>query len=151
VFSHTSDEHPWFEASRQDRTNPKADWFVWADAKPDGSPPSNWQSVFGGPAWTWDARRGQYYMHNFLASQPQLNVHASGGAGRLLATAKFWIDRGVDGFRFDAINFSMHDPALTDNPPCRRAASAPGRSTSRTRSTTRATPRSRPSSAASAP
>jgi alpha-glucosidase len=117
VFSHTSDEHPWFEESRQDRTNPKADWFVWADAKPDGSPPSNWQSVFGGPAWTWDARRGQYYMHNFLASQPQLNVHAPVVQDALLATAKFWIDRGVDGFRFDAINFSMHDPALTDNPP----------------------------------
>jgi alpha-glucosidase len=117
VFSHTSDEHPWFEASRQDRTNPYADWYVWADAKPDGSPPSNWQSVFGGPAWTWDARRGQYYMHNFLASQPQLNVHAPAVQDALLATARFWIDRGVEGFRFDAINFSMHDPALTDNPP----------------------------------
>ncbi len=117
VFSHTSDEHPWFEASRQDRTNPYADWYVWADAKPDGSPPSNWQSVFGGPAWTWDARRGQYYMHNFLASQPQLNVHSPAVQDALLATAKFWIDRGVEGFRFDAINFSMHDPALTDNPP----------------------------------
>ncbi|PTS88683.1 MULTISPECIES: alpha-amylase family glycosyl hydrolase [unclassified Caulobacter] len=117
VFSHTSDEHPWFEASRQDRTNPHADWYVWADAKPDGSPPSNWQSVFGGPAWTWDARRGQYYMHNFLASQPQLNVHAPAVQDALLATARFWIDRGVEGFRFDAINFSMHDPALTDNPP----------------------------------
>jgi len=117
VFSHTSDEHPWFEASRQDRTNPHADWYVWADAKPDGSPPSNWQSVFGGPAWTWDARRGQYYMHNFLASQPQLNVHAPAVQDALLATDRFWIDRGVEGFRFDAINFSMHDPALTDNPP----------------------------------
>ncbi|MDI1365956.1 MAG: alpha-amylase family glycosyl hydrolase [bacterium] len=117
VFSHTSDEHPWFEASRQDRANPYADWYVWADAKPDGSPPSNWQSVFGGPAWTWDARRGQYYMHNFLAAQPQLNVHAPAVQDALLASAKFWIDRGVDGFRFDAINFSMHDPALTDNPP----------------------------------
>jgi len=117
VFSHTSDEHPWFEASRQDRTNPHADWYVWADAKPDGSPPSNWQSVFGGPAWTWDARRGQYYMHNFLASQPQLNVHSPAVQDALLATAKFWMDRGVEGFRFDAINFSMHDPALTDNPP----------------------------------
>ncbi len=117
VFSHTSDEHAWFEASRQDRTNPYADWYVWADAKPDGSPPSNWQSVFGGPAWTWDARRGQYYMHNFLASQPQLNVHAPAVQDALLASAKFWIDRGVEGFRFDAINFSMHDPNLTDNPP----------------------------------
>ncbi len=117
VFSHTSDEHPWFAESRQDRTNAKADWFVWADAKPDGSPPSNWQSVFGGPAWTWDARRGQYYMHNFLSSQPQLNLHNPAVQEALLAVTQFWIDRGVDGFRFDAINFSMHDPKLTDNPP----------------------------------
>jgi alpha-glucosidase len=117
VFSHTSDEHPWFTESRQSRTNPKADWFVWADAKPDGSPPSNWQSVFGGPAWTWDARRGQYYMHNFLPEQPQLNVHIPVVQDALLDAARFWLDRGVDGFRFDAINFSMHDPNLTDNPP----------------------------------
>lgn len=117
VFSHTSDEHAWFEASRQCRANPHADWYVWADAKPDGSPPSNWQSVFGGPAWTWDARRGQYYMHNFLASQPQLNVHLPAVQDALLASAKFWMDRGVDGFRFDAINFSMHDPEFRDNPP----------------------------------
>ncbi|PHY17553.1 alpha-amylase family glycosyl hydrolase [Caulobacter sp. BP25] len=117
VFSHTSEEHPWFVESRQDRANAKADWFVWADAKPDGSPPSNWQSVFGGPAWTWDARRGQYYMHNFLSSQPQLNLHNRAVQDALLAVTQFWIDKGVDGFRFDAINFSMHDPALTDNPP----------------------------------
>ncbi|MFJ6023029.1 alpha-amylase family glycosyl hydrolase [Brevundimonas sp. NPDC092305] len=117
VFSHTSDEHPWFEASRSARNGDKADWYVWADAKPDGSPPSNWQSVFGGPAWTWDARRGQYYMHNFLPSQPQLNVHSPAVQDALLDAARFWLDRGVDGFRFDAINFSMHDPRLTDNPP----------------------------------
>ena len=117
VFSHTSDEHAWFQESRQDRTNAKADWFVWADAKPDGSPPSNWQSVFGGPAWTWDARRGQYYMHNFLSSQPQLNLHNPAVQEALLAVTQFWIDKGVDGFRFDAINFSMHDPQLRDNPP----------------------------------
>ncbi|PZN92074.1 MAG: alpha-glucosidase, partial [Alphaproteobacteria bacterium] len=94
-----------------------ADWYVWADAKPDGSPPSNWQSVFGGPAWTWDARRGQYYLHNFLGSQPQLNVHNPAVQAALLDVARFWLDRGVDGFRLDAINFSMHDPALRDNPP----------------------------------
>ncbi|MBN8815171.1 MAG: alpha glucosidase [Sphingomonas sp.] len=117
VYSHSSDQHAWFRESRTDRTNPRADWYVWADAKPDGSPPSNWQSVFGGPAWTWDARRGQYYMHNFLASQPQLHVHNRAVQDALLGTAKFWLDRGVDGFRIDAINFSMHDPALTDNPP----------------------------------
>jgi len=117
VYSHTSDLHEWFQESRQDRTNPKADWYVWADAKPEGSPPSNWMSVFGGPAWTWDARRHQYYMHNFLKEQPQLNVRNPEVQEALLAVARFWLDRGVDGFRCDALNFSMHDPALTDNPP----------------------------------
>jgi alpha-glucosidase len=117
VFSHTSDEHPWFLDSRSRRDGPHADWYVWADAKPDGSPPSNWQSVFGGPAWTWDARRGQYYMHNFLASQPQLNVRNPEVQDALVAAARFWLDRGVDGFRLDAINFAIHDPKLTDNPP----------------------------------
>ncbi len=117
VYAHTSDAHAWFQESRQDQTNSKADWYVWADAKPDGSPPSNWQSVFGGPAWTWDARRGQYFMHNFLAEQPQLNVAHPAVQNALLDVARFWLDRGVDGFRLDAINFAMPDPALTDNPP----------------------------------
>ena len=117
VFSHTSDEHPWFVDSRASRNGEHADWYVWADAKPDGSPPSNWQSVFGGPAWTWDARRGQYYMHNFLASQPQLNVRNPAVQDALIAAARFWLDRGVDGFRLDAINFAIHDPSLKDNPP----------------------------------
>jgi alpha-glucosidase len=117
VYSHTSDAHPWFVESRSCRENSKAGWYVWADAKPDGSPPNNWQSVFGGPAWTWDARRGQYYMHNFLREQPQLHVHHPDVQEALLDVARFWLDRGVDGFRVDAINFAMHDPALTDNPP----------------------------------
>ena len=117
VYSHTSDQHAWFAESRRDRTNPKADWYVWADAKPDGTPPSNWQSVFGGPAWTWDARRGQYYMHNFLPEQPQLNVRNPAVQDALLDAARFWLDRGVDGFRLDAINFAIHDPSLRDNPP----------------------------------
>ncbi|WP_294258949.1 alpha-amylase family glycosyl hydrolase [uncultured Sphingomonas sp.] len=117
VYSHSSDQHPWFQESRTSRTNPKADWYVWADAKPDGSPPNNWQSVFGGPAWTWDARRGQYYLHNFLREQPDLNFHNPEVQAATLATAKFWLDRGVDGFRLDAINFTMHDPELRDNPP----------------------------------
>ncbi len=117
VLAHTSDEHPWFAQSRQNRSNPKADWYVWADARPEGSPPSNWQSVFGGPAWTWDARRCQYYMHNFLSSQPQLNVHCPAVQQALLDVARFWLDRKVDGFRLDAINFTMHDPLLRDNPP----------------------------------
>ncbi|QUD89411.1 alpha-amylase family glycosyl hydrolase [Phenylobacterium montanum] len=117
VYSHTSDQHAWFQDSRSGRNSDKADWYVWADAKPDGSPPSNWQSVFGGPSWTWDARRGQYYLHNFLPSQPDLNLHNAEVQAEVLATARFWLDRGVDGFRLDAINFSMHNPALIDNPP----------------------------------
>jgi len=117
VFSHSSDQHPWFQESRSSRNNAKAEWYVWADAKADGSPPNNWQSVFGGPAWTWDARRGQYYLHNFLREQPDLNLHNPEVQEAVLAVARFWLDRGVDGFRFDAINFAMHDPDLRDNPP----------------------------------
>ena len=117
VYAHTSDQHPWFVESRQSKDNPKADWYVWADPKPDGSPPSNWQSVFGGPAWRWDARRCQYYLHNFLASQPQMNAHNPQVQEALLGVMRFWLDRGVDGFRIDALNFLMHDPALRDNPP----------------------------------
>ena len=117
VYAHTSDLHPWFVESRQSRDNPHADWYVWADPKPDGSPPSNWQSVFGGPAWRWDARRRQYYLHNFLAEQPQVNAHNPAVQDALLGVMKFWLDRGVDGFRIDALNFLMHDPTLRDNPP----------------------------------
>ncbi|QUL38172.1 alpha-glucosidase [Erythrobacter sp. JK5] len=117
VYSHTSDEHAWFQESRADRTNPKADWYVWADPKPDGSPPSNWQSVFGGSAWQWDGPRKQYYLHNFLTSQPDLNVHNPEVQEAVLDVMRFWLDRGVDGFRLDALNFSMHDPQLRDNPP----------------------------------
>ncbi len=117
VYSHTSDQHSWFAESRSSRDNARADWYVWADPKADGSPPNNWQSVFGGPAWTWDARRGQYYMHNFLSSQPQINMHNPKVQDAMLGVAQFWLDRGVDGFRVDAINFAMHDPDLKDNPP----------------------------------
>jgi len=117
VYSHTSDQHPWFRQSREDRTNTRAEWYVWADPKADGSPPSNWQSVFGGPAWAWDARRGQYYLHNFLTEQPDLNVHHAAVQDALLECARFWLERGVDGFRVDAIDYAMHDPHLTDNPP----------------------------------
>ncbi|MET0247957.1 MAG: alpha-amylase family glycosyl hydrolase [Sphingomonas sp.] len=116
VYSHSSSEHPWFVESRASRDNPRADWYVWAAPRPDGSPPNNWQSVFGGPAWTWDARRGQYYLHNFLASQPDLNFHHPEVVEAALDTARFWLDRGVDGFRLDAINFAVHDLQLRDNP-----------------------------------
>ena len=116
VYSHTSDQHPWFRQSREDRDNPRADWYVWADPKADGSPPTNWQSVFAGSTWTWNARRGQYYLHNFLAEQPDLNVHNAQVQEALLACARFWLDRGVDGFRLDAVNYAMHDALLRDNP-----------------------------------
>ena len=117
VLNHTSDEHAWFHESRQSRDNPKADWYVWADAKPDGTPPNNWLSIFGGSAWQWEPRRGQYYLHNFLVSQPDLNYHNPAVAAQMLEEAEFWLARGVDGFRLDAINFCFHDPLLRDNPP----------------------------------
>ncbi len=117
VYAHSSDLHPWFAESRQDRANPRAGWYVWADPKRDGGPPNNWQSVFGGPAWTWDARRGQYYMHTFLKEQPQLNGHNPAVQDALLEVAEFWLKRGVDGFRLDALNHAMHDPRLRNNPP----------------------------------
>jgi alpha-glucosidase len=116
VYSHTSNRHPWFEESRQSRDNPKADWYVWADAKQDGSPPNNWQAIFHGPAWEFDVARGQYYMHNFLVEQPDLNLHNPQVQDALLNVARFWLDRGVDGFRLDAINCGMHDTLLRDNP-----------------------------------
>jgi alpha-glucosidase len=117
VLSHTSDQHPWFVESRASRDNEKADWFVWADPKPDGTPPNNWLSIFGGSAWQWDARREQYYLHNFLVSQPDLNFHNPDVQEALLDVARFWLNRGVDGFRLDTINFYMHDAELRDNPP----------------------------------
>lgn len=117
VWSHSSDQHRWFEESRQSRDNPKADWYVWSDPKPDGSPPNNWQSIFGGPAWTWDPRRGQYYFHNFLKQQPDLNLHSEEVQAEIIEVARFWLERGVDGFRIDAVLHMFHDAALTDNPP----------------------------------
>ncbi|WP_336366795.1 alpha-glucosidase [Marinobacter sp. C2H3] len=117
VLSHSSDQHPWFAESRQSRDNPKADWYVWADARDDGTPPNNWLSVFGGSAWAWDSRRRQYYLHNFLTSQPDLNFHNPAVQEQVLSDVKFWLDRGVDGFRLDAINFCFHDPKLRNNPP----------------------------------
>jgi alpha-glucosidase len=117
VFSHTSDQHPWFKESRSSRDNPKADWFVWAESKPDGSPPNNWLSVFGGSAWQWDTGRCQYYMHNFLSSQPDLNFHNEEVQAQILEVAKFWLERGVQGFRLDTSNFYFHDQELRNNPP----------------------------------
>ncbi|RLQ89042.1 alpha-glucosidase family protein [Notoacmeibacter ruber] len=117
VLSHTSSQHPWFAQSRSSRDNPKADWYVWADSKPEGSPPNNWLSIFGGSAWEWDSERMQYYLHNFLADQPDLNFHCPEVQEELLDIASFWLERGVDGFRLDTVNFYFHDKKLRDNPP----------------------------------
>ncbi len=117
VISHTSDQHPWFIESRASRDNARADWYVWADPKPDGTAPNNWLSIFGGPGWEWDGVRRQYYMHNFLISQPDLNFHNPDVQDAVLSTVKFWLDRGVDGFRLDTVNFYFHDKLLRNNPP----------------------------------
>jgi alpha-glucosidase len=117
VLSHTSNAHAWFRESRENRTNAKADWYVWADARDDGAPPNNWMSLFGGVAWRWEPRRGQYYLHNFLAVQPDLNFHNPQVRAAALDNLRFWLDKGVDAFRLDAINFCFHDAALRDNPP----------------------------------
>ncbi len=116
VLSHTSDQHAWFKQSRVDRANPKADWYVWADPQPDGSPPNNWPSVFGGPAWEWEPRRHQYYLHNFLAEQPDLNMHNMDVQDAVLDAMRFWLERGVDGFRLDTVNYYFHDAKLQNNP-----------------------------------
>ncbi|MCV3273384.1 alpha-amylase family glycosyl hydrolase [Roseobacter sinensis] len=125
VLSHSSDRHPFFQESRLTRDNPKSDWYVWADAKPEGSPPNNWQAIFGGPAWSWDVRRRQYYYHQFLPQQPDLNFHNPEVQAWALETLDFWLDRGVDGFRLDAMNHLFHDADLRDNPPDIRAKDGP--------------------------
>ncbi len=120
VLSHTSDQHPWFKESRVSRDNPRADWYVWADPLPDGSPPTNWHSHFGGPAWEFDPQRGQYYLHNFLAEQPDLNFHNPDVQDAILETCRFWLDRGLDGFRLDTVNYYVHDQKLRSNPPAQK-------------------------------
>ena len=117
VLSHTSDQHPWFRESRSSRDNARADWYVWADAAEDGSPPNNWLSVFGGSSWQWSPFRSQYYLHNFLREQPDLNFHCEAVQEALLDVCRSWLDYGADGFRLDVCTFYFHDPALTDNPP----------------------------------
>lgn len=124
VISHTSDEHAWFAESRASKDNPKADWYVWANMKPDGSPPNNWLSVFGGSSWQFDTRRRQYYLHNFLKEQPDLNYHNLEVQDAVLAEMRFWLERGADGLRLDALNFAMHDPQLRANPPSDDPASS---------------------------
>ncbi|HRE61003.1 MAG TPA: alpha-amylase family glycosyl hydrolase [Micropepsaceae bacterium] len=115
VLSHTSDQHPWFAESLRDRTNPKADWYVWADPKPDGTPPNNWLSVFGGPAWSYHPARRQYYFHKFLKQQPKLNLRNPAARKAAMDVLRFWLDFGVDGFRLDVANSFFHDAQLRDN------------------------------------
>ncbi|MEY8878435.1 MAG: alpha-glucosidase family protein [Leptothrix sp. (in: b-proteobacteria)] len=116
VYSHTADVHPWFVESRSSRDNAKSDWYVWADAQHDGNPPNNWLSIFGGSAWQWDTRRRQYYLHNFLTSQPDLNFHCAAVQEAVLKSVQFWLDFGVDGYRLDVVNFYFHDRQLRNNP-----------------------------------
>jgi len=117
VLSHSSDQLPFFQQSRANKSSSKSDWYVWADPKPDGSPPNNWLSVFGGSAWEWEPLRSQYYLHNFLSSQPDFNFHNLEVQDWLLDTSRFWLEKGVDGFRLDTVNYYFHDKELKDNPP----------------------------------
>ncbi len=116
VPNHSSDQHKWFLQSRSSRENPKRDWYVWADPKPDGSPPNNWLSVFGGLAWEWDELTGQYYLHSFLKEQPDLNWRNPKVQEEMFGVVRFWLERGVDGFRIDVAHYLMKDPELRDNP-----------------------------------
>jgi alpha-glucosidase len=117
VPNHTSDQHPWFIESRSSRTNPKRDFYLWQDAKPDGQPPNNWLSVFGGSGWEWDEGTKQYYYHAFLKEQPDLNWRNPEVRREMYAAMRFWLERGVDGFRVDVLWHLIKDAALRDNPP----------------------------------
>ncbi|MDF0600264.1 alpha-amylase family glycosyl hydrolase [Psychromarinibacter sp. C21-152] len=127
VLSHCSDQHPYFEESRQSRDNPRADWFVWADPRPDGAPPNNWQAIFGGIAWEWDSGRRQYYFHNFLKEQPDFNFHNPEVQQYHLDNMRFWLERGVDGFRLDTVNYYFHDARLPDDAADPRRPEEPAR------------------------
>jgi glycosidase len=116
VPNHSSDQHAWFQESRSSRNNPKRDWYIWADPKPDGSPPNNWLSVFGGPAWEWDGKTEQYYLHSFLKEQPDLNWRNPEVQEAMFDVARFWLEMGVDGFRIDVAHYIMKDPDMRDNP-----------------------------------
>jgi alpha-glucosidase len=126
VPCHTSIEHPWFVESRSSRHDPRRDWYVWADPAPDGGPPNNWESVFGGSAWERDEATGQFYCHTFYPEQPNLNWRNPAVADAIGDAMRFWFRRGVDGFRVDAIQAAVVDDQLRDNPPFRRPSSMPG-------------------------
>jgi len=116
VLSHTSDEHEWFKESKKSKQGKFSDWYVWQDGV-KGKPPNNWLSVFGGSSWQWNEQRNQFFLHNFLTSQPDLNFHNSEVQDQMLGEIEYWLDFGVDGFRFDVINFLFHDEELRNNPP----------------------------------
>jgi len=116
VPNHTSDQHTWFQQSRSSRDNSKRDWYLWRDAASDGGPPNNWLSSFGGKAWTWDETTQQYYHHHFLPEQPDLNWRNPAVVDAMLEAMKFWLDRGVDGFRMDVIWLIIKDEQYRDNP-----------------------------------
>jgi alpha-glucosidase len=116
VPGHTSDQHPWFKDARSSRVNSKRDWYIWADGKPDGSPPNNWLSRFGGPAWTLDQATGQYYLHTFFAEQPDLNWRNTQLREVMHDVLRFWIKKGIDGFRTDAIVGLVKDEQIRDDP-----------------------------------
>ncbi|HET6232462.1 MAG TPA: alpha-amylase family glycosyl hydrolase, partial [Longimicrobiaceae bacterium] len=117
IPNHTSDRHPWFIESRSSRASPKRDWYVWCDAKPDGGVPTNWGAAFGGSTWEWDASTGQYYLHTFLREQPDLNWRNPEVVEAMLDVLRFWLARGVDGFRVDAVQNVVKDDQFRDNPP----------------------------------
>ncbi len=117
VPNHTSDQHPWFVESRSSLNNPRRDWYIWRDPAPGGGPPNNWLSHFGGPAWTYDERSGQYYLHQFLSEQPELNYRNPAVLEAILQVMRFWLKKGVDGFRVDVIHLLAKDEQLRDEPP----------------------------------
>jgi alpha-glucosidase len=117
VPNHTSDQHPWFIESRSSRDNPRRDWYIWRNPETDGSPPNNWGSFFGGPAWTFDERTGQYYLHQFVKEQPELNWRNSEVREAMMDVLRFWMERGVDGFRMDVVGLLIKDAELRDNLP----------------------------------
>ena len=117
VPNHTSDQHPWFVESRASRDNPKRDWYLWRDPAADGGPPNNWLSEFGGSAWQYDEATGQYYYHAFLAQQPDLNWRNREVREAVYDVMRFWLRKGVDGFRVDVIWHLIKDAAFRDNPP----------------------------------
>ena len=126
VPCHTSVDHPWFVESRSSRDSPKRDWYIWADGRPDGAPPSNWTTAFGGSSWEWEESSGQYYLHSFYPEQPDLNWRNPDVADAMAEVMRFWFDRGVDGFRVDAIFAAIKDDRFRDNPPERRPSAIPG-------------------------